>query len=73
MGSLAGRFGRDCRGEAIPELRSVAHHEPATVTGVRAREGTPVRRRRVAVEVEERLRTTEREARPLNEGAVRAE
>ena len=29
--------------------------------------------RRVAVEIKERLRTAEREARPLDEGAVRAE
>src|SRR5689334_8642466 len=58
-----------CR-EAVAELRRIAHHEPATVTGVRARECTPVRRRWVAVEVEERLCATEREARPLNEGAV---
>src|SRR6185312_8208782 len=50
-----------------------AHHEPAAVTRVGTREGTPVRSRRVAVEIEERLRTAERETRPLNEGAVRTE
>src|SRR5207237_3862361 len=33
----------------------------------------PVRRRRRAVEIIERLRQTEREARPLDEGAVGAE
>ena len=70
---LARRFRRNRRREAIPELGGVAHHEPATVTGVGTGERTPVGRRRVAVEVEERLRATEREARPLDEGAVPTE
>ena len=70
---LARCFGGDCRREAVAELGGVAHQEPAAVTGVRTGERTPVRRRRVAIEVEERLRTAEREARPLDEGAVRAE
>src|SRR5262249_51142885 len=61
------------RREAVAELSRITHHEPAAVTGVRAREGAPVGRRRVAVEVIERLRAAEREARPLDEGAVRAE
>jgi len=70
---FARRFGGDCRREAVAELGSVAHQEPAAVTGVRTGERTPVRRRRVAIEVEERLRTAKREARPLDKGAVRAE
>ena len=70
---LARRFRRNRRREAVAELRGVAHHEPSAVTGVRTGERTPVGGRRVAVEVEERLRAAEREARPLNEGAVRTE
>ena len=39
---LARRFRRNRRREAVPELRGIAHHEPAAVTGVRTGERTPV-------------------------------
>ena len=39
---LARRFRRNRRREAVAELRGIAHHEPAAVTGVRTGERTPV-------------------------------
>ena len=69
----AALFSGDRRREAVAELRSVTRCPPAAVTGVGSREDAPVRRRRHAVEVKERLRQTDREPCPLDEGAVRAE
>ena len=63
-------FSRDCGREAVAELRSVTERHPARIAGVGGREVAPVRSRRHAVEVIERLRQTQGEARPLQEGAV---
>src|SRR6266851_3793072 len=57
----------------VIELRSVAEREPARIARVRGREVPPVRGRRHAVEVTERLRQTQCETGPLKEGAVRTE
>ena len=55
-------------------MRGVAPHEPARIAGIGCRIiATAETRRRNAVEVIERLRQTGSDARPLQEGAVRAE
>jgi len=54
------------RGGAIAELRGVARDHPASVARIRRRERTPIRSRRRAIEIEERLRQAEREAGPLD-------
>src|SRR5581483_8034585 len=69
----ASGFGRDRGREAVAELRRIGRDQPARVARIRRRIVAPVLRRRRAEAVEERLRQTEREARPLDEGAVRAE
>ena len=66
-------FGGDGGREAVAELRSIANHFPAAVAGVGVRREAQVSDRRLREEVKERLRTTEGEARPLDEGAVRVE
>src|SRR5262245_1637477 len=71
--SRAAHFSGDRRRETVAELGGISGNHPATVTGVGRRGRIPIRARRVAVEVEERLRQTEREAGPLDEGAVRVD
>ena len=67
-------FGRQSGREAAAELGGVAPHPPAAVAGIFLRQvAGAVEQRGCRVEVEERHRQTGREARPLHEGAVRAE
>ena len=66
-------FGGPRGREPVAQLRRIGDHFPAAVAGVGVWREAQVSNRRLREEVEERLRTAEGEAGPLDEGAVGVE